>query len=79
MGLTRIYNKINDTCETEVINTNAKSKICYFCEGNHVCRECPQETLLAPVLKKYIGKTLYNYSSDLNKSLAEITNIFKYK
>ena len=31
------------------------------------------------VLKKYIGKTLYNYSSDLNESLAEITNIFKYK
>ena len=31
------------------------------------------------VLKKYIAKTFYNYSSDLNKSLAEITNIFKYK
>ena len=61
MGLTRIYNKINNTCETEVINTNVKSKICYFCEGNHVCRECPQETLLAPVLKKYIGKIMEEF------------------
>lgn len=31
------------------------------------------------VLKKYIGKTLYNYSLDLDKSLSDNTNVFKYK
>jgi hypothetical protein len=61
MGLTRIYNKTNNTSETEVINTDIKLKKCYFCEGNHVCRECPQEALLAPVLKKYIGKIMEDF------------------
>ena len=31
------------------------------------------------ILKKNIGKTLFSYSSDLNKSLVDRTNIFKYK
>jgi hypothetical protein len=28
---------------------------CYFCDGNHICRECPIETKLAPVFKKKVG------------------------
>ncbi len=39
-------------------------KMCYFCNGNHLCRECPLETLLAPFLKKYIGSIMENFVSD---------------
>jgi hypothetical protein len=37
---------------------------CYFCGGSHVCRECPQETLLAPVLKKFIGSIMEDFIGD---------------
>ena len=51
MVLTRELN-ISNVCP-EIDQT--KKSHCYFCGGTHVCRECPQETAIAPVLKKYIG------------------------
>lgn len=39
-----------------------KSKLrCYFCDGNHVCRDCPIEEKLAPMLKKKVGKFMEHY------------------
>lgn len=56
MVLTRILdNNLNEIKE---------NKKCYFCGGNHLCRECPQETVLAPILKKYIGSIMENFIGD---------------
>ena len=50
---------------TRVVDTNFENKKnCYFCGGNHLCRECPQEILLAPILKKYIGNIMENFIGD---------------
>lgn len=37
-------------------------KTCNFCGGtNHLCRQCPIEAKMAPILKKYIGKVIENF------------------
>jgi|TARA_B100000524_G_C23646979_1_gene368804 hypothetical protein len=55
MVLTREFN-ISNVCP-EKINQTPRAH-CYFCGGTHVCRECPQETAIAPILKKYIGSIM---------------------
>ena len=57
MVLTRIVNQVEDGCS----NSNKSKKKCYFCGGSHICRECPQEAVLAPILKKYIGSIMENF------------------
>lgn len=58
MVLTRTVDKI-------IPEPNFSSKkSCYFCGGNHLCRQCPQELILAPLLKKYIGSIMENFISD---------------
>ena len=44
-------------------DSNVKSqKTCNFCGGtNHLCRQCPIEAKMAPILKKYIGKIIENF------------------
>jgi hypothetical protein len=38
------------------------TKKCNFCGGeNHLCRQCPIEAQMAPILKKYIGKIIENF------------------
>lgn len=34
---------------------------CYFCEGNHSCRECPIELKIAPYMKKIVGLHMEDY------------------
>jgi hypothetical protein len=34
--------------------------MCYYCNGNHMCRDCPQEIAMAPVFKKNVG-TMMEY------------------
>ncbi len=34
---------------------NRKTQKCYYCEGAHSCRECPQEKLISPIMKKLVG------------------------
>lgn len=37
-------------------------KRCNFCGGtDHLCRQCPVEAKMAPILKKYIGKVIENF------------------
>lgn len=60
MVLTRTVKSIDFN---EDSNNNNK-KLCYFCGGNHLCRQCPQEAILAPILKKYIGSIMENFISD---------------
>lgn len=32
-----------------------KHVTCYYCKGNHSCRDCPTETKIAPFMKKIVG------------------------
>lgn len=57
MVLTRIVNQPN----SEIGFQKNNCKKCYFCGGDHLCRECPQEAVLAPILKKYIGTIMENF------------------
>ena len=34
---------------------------CYFCNGNHKCRNCSVEKKVAPILKKIIGQFMESY------------------
>ena len=34
---------------------------CYFCGGNHACRDCPIEKKIAPILKKKVGNEMEHY------------------
>jgi hypothetical protein len=43
---------------TCVYKSNKKSIKCYFCNGTHVCRDCPKETAMAPILKKKVGNMM---------------------
>lgn len=55
--------KRNNHCIAYSKQCNSEVK-CYFCGGSHLCRECPQETLLAPILKKYIGSIMEDFIGD---------------
>ena len=37
---------------------------CYFCNGNHACRDCPLEATMAPILRKKVGNTMEYYVAD---------------
>lgn len=56
-------NKLSIITDFKKLNVNKKSKKvrCYFCEGNHLCRDCPVEEKLAPILKKKVGKFMEHY------------------
>lgn len=62
MVLTRSF-KSNSHCHIHSKKCNSEVK-CYFCGGTHLCRDCPQETLLAPILKKYIGSIMEDFIGD---------------
>ena len=32
-----------------------KTPKCYYCSGSHSCRDCPQEKLISPIMKKLVG------------------------
>jgi hypothetical protein len=40
------------------------SKKCYFCGGNHKCRDCYIEKKIAPIMRKIVGEFMENYISD---------------
>ena len=39
-------------------------KKCFFCGDNHICKDCPLEVAVAPILKKFIGKIMENFIGD---------------
>ena len=50
-----------------IINTNTNTKYdikCYFCSGNHACRDCPVEKSMSHVLKKKVGKMMEYFIAD---------------
>ena len=46
------------------INEFNKSIKCYFCNGNHACRECPKEAELAPTFRKKVGGMFEYWAAD---------------
>ena len=57
------FNKINhdnDFMPRQLVD----SIKCYFCNGNHACRECPLEAKMAPVLRKKVGNMMEYYVAD---------------
>jgi len=58
--------KLSIITDFKKININNKLR-CYFCQGNHLCRNCPIEEKLAPILKKKVGKYMeYYVANNLN-------------
>lgn len=43
------------------INKNSDVIKCYFCNGNHTCRDCPLEATMAPLLRKKVGNMMEYY------------------
>lgn len=40
---------------------------CYFCNQNHVCRDCPKESVISSLLKKKVGNTMeYWFANNFN-------------
>lgn len=37
---------------------------CYFCNGNHACRDCPKEAELAPTFRKRVGGMFEYWAAD---------------
>ena len=37
---------------------------CYFCNGNHICRNCPVEASLSPIYKKKVGNMMEYYIAE---------------
>ena len=48
---------------TTFLSFNKEVK-CYFCEGNHICRDCPLEANIAKELKKKVGIMMEHYVAD---------------
>lgn len=46
------------------VNKNSDSLKCYFCNGNHACRDCPLEATMAPMLRKKVGNMMEYYVAD---------------
>ena len=38
-----------------------KRWFCYYCSGNHSCRNCPIETIVAPHMKKIVGQHMEKF------------------
>ena len=38
---------------------------CYFCNGDHICRNCPIESKLAPILKQKVGNFMEYYIANI--------------
>lgn len=55
---------------------------CHFCNGNHLCRNCPIEAQMAPYLRKKVGNIMEYYIAEnikcpecnMNKTLQVIGN-----
>ncbi len=50
---------------TNLLTTSIKNHVtskppikCYFCSGNHACRDCPIEANMSSILKKKVGNTM---------------------
>lgn len=43
------------------ITPRPKRVFCYYCNGNHSCRNCPIETLVAPHMKKIVGQHMEKF------------------
>lgn len=50
------------------LSVNSKRKAtcikCYFCNGNHVCRDCPKESAMSPILKKNVGNMMEHWIAE---------------
>lgn len=60
LKLNRITNQDNDMFH----KLPANSIKCYFCNGNHACRDCPLEASMAPMLRKKVGNLMEYYVAE---------------
>jgi hypothetical protein len=60
------YNKSINS-DTDLLSKSLLEKDsikCYFCNGNHACRDCPLEAKMAPVLRKKVGNMMEYFVAD---------------
>lgn len=72
-------NKFNNQ-DTNILcrNQNKDSIKCYFCNGNHACRDCPLEATMAPILRKKVGNMMEYYVAE-NLKCPECNMVKKLK
>jgi hypothetical protein len=62
MNLIRRKNVKNLKIITDFKNNKLR---CYFCNGNHLCRNCPLEQKLSPLLKKKVGDYMEHHVANI--------------
>lgn len=62
MSLIRRKNVKNLKVITDFKNTKLR---CYFCNGNHLCRNCPIEEKISPLLKKKVGDYMEHHVANI--------------
>jgi hypothetical protein len=62
MNLIRRKNVKNLKIITDFKNNKLR---CYFCNGNHLCRNCPLEEKLSPLLKKKVGDYMEHHVANI--------------
>jgi hypothetical protein len=57
---------LNRRKNLKIITDFKNSKLrCYFCGGNHLCRECPIEEKISPLLKKKVGDYMEHHVANI--------------
>jgi hypothetical protein len=60
--INKIHNQDNDVLSKSPPTREGIK--CYFCNGNHACRDCPLEATMAPILRKKVGNMMEYYVAD---------------
>ena len=67
MSLAKKKNKnLKIITDFKKIETSKYNKLrCYFCNGNHLCRDCPIEEKISPLLKKQVGDYMEHHVANI--------------
>lgn len=74
MTLKTTINITKNTIRNIKYDKNNNIKNCYFCNENHICKECPLEKEMSPFLKKKAGNMMEHYIAE-NLKCPECNNM----
>ena len=66
MSLAKKYKNLKIITDLKKLDNNKFNKLrCYFCNGNHLCRDCPIEEKISPLLKKQVGDYMEHHVANI--------------